>query len=148
MKKYLFILITFLFISMVKAQAISQSAVPEKVKSYVTQNYPKFKMAEWEYNKKRKAYSASFYENGKHIMLFISEGGELLYSKEDIFTREIPSKIISHINKEYPNSEVTGGYKELKNNVVTYCVEITLIGKNSNNSKTMIFDMNGNILKN
>lgn len=148
MKKYLFILITLLSISTVKAQEMSQSAVPEKVRSYVTQNYPKFKMAEWEYNKKRKTYSASFYENGKHVILSISEGGELLYSKEDIFTREIPSKITSYINKEYPNSEVTGGSKEFKDKMVTYDVEITVIGKNGSNSKTMIFDVDGNILKN
>ncbi|MFR9166159.1 MAG: PepSY-like domain-containing protein [Dysgonomonas sp.] len=128
--KKIILLFSLIFITVnIYSSDIPESAVPAGVKSYITKHYPAAKNIEWEYKNKKDYYEAEFYLDGREIKLEIDSSGKLLYSKEDMFIKDIPAFATSYIKKNYPNTEILGANKRVKDGQTSYSVGVAILNK-------------------
>lgn len=147
MKMYLFLIACFLGGS-VFAGNIKESAVPAKVKAYVTAHYPAATGMEWDYDDDDNVYEAEFKIKGLEYKLEITPEGVLYASKEDLAVSALPETITAYIGQNYPDYRILGANKKMKAGKVTYDVGIK--GKNSHGQTrhhNIYFNEKGEVIK-
>lgn len=146
MKKIVLTSVLFISALILTAANINESSVPDNVKTFVTNSYPKARNIEWDKNKD--TYKAVFFINGLKTEMEISSTGELSSLIEGLFIKDLPQNIVSYMKTNYPQGEIQGGTKIVKGQSVTYKVEISVIDKKGKiKTQTLSFDDKGNILK-
>lgn len=151
MNKLVLILMTLLMVTIsANARDIRENQVPEKVKSYVTTNYPQAGSRKWEHKNKDHRlyyYRVEFKVNGKEVRLELEEDGSLISSREEISDSEIPEFIREYVQKNYNEVSILGVRKETERGETHYDVGVRF--KNSSGytrHRNIHFDTEGNLI--
>lgn len=147
MKIYLF-LIACILCGSVFAGNIKESAVPAKMKAYLTAHYPDATGTEWDFDDDDNVYEAEFKIKGLEYKLEITPEGVLHASKEDLAVSALPESINAYIRQNYPDYRILGANKKMKGGKVTYDVGIK--GKNSygqTRHHNIYFNEKGEVIK-
>lgn len=132
----------------IQAKDISPENVPTNVKAYVSKHYSKAKYIEWEYKSKKGYYEAEFKEEGREVKLRIDNSGKLIYSKEDILIKDIPSFATNYIKENYAGASILGANKKTSNGTTSYDVGIRFQNSRGyDRHRNIVFDNKGNVIK-
>ena len=113
------------------------SKVPVAVKAAFAKQYPGI-TAKWE--KEDGLFEASFKQNGSSISAMYETNGILKETETDIKVNELPSAVQAYVKEHYKGKSIKEAAKITKaDGTVNYEAEV--------NGKDVIFDMNGNFLK-
>ncbi len=93
------------------AGSISSSMVPAQVKEAFAKQFPQAQVLEWDYEDDENAYEVEAKVQRAEIKALYRENGELIRSKEDVSTHQIPSFVLEEIQKNWPRAEVLGANK-------------------------------------
>jgi hypothetical protein len=119
------------------AQKLDASKVPVAVKAAFAKQYPGI-TAKWE--KEDGLFEASFKQNGSSISAMYETNGTLKETETDIKVNELPAAVLAYVKEHYKGKTIKEGAKITKaNGTVNYEAEV--------NGKDVIFDVNGNFLK-
>lgn len=150
-KLVLSLMIFFMIIASAVAKDIRENQVPEKVKSYVTTNYPRADDKKWEYkNKDNRSYyyRVEFEVDGKEVRLELNEDGSLISSREEISDSEIPEFIKEYVQKNYSEVSILGVRKETEGGQTYYDVGVRFKNANGHTRHRNIhLDTEGNPIK-
>lgn len=84
------------------AGSISSSMVPAQVKEAFAKQFPQAQVLEWDYEDDENAYEVEAKVQRAEIKALYRENGELIRSKEDVSTHQIPSFVLEEIQKIGP----------------------------------------------
>ncbi|WP_222166160.1 PepSY-like domain-containing protein [Edaphocola aurantiacus] len=138
MKKLIFLLAAVASVSFALAQKVSDTKVPEVVKSVVHQHYPNAAELKWE--KEEDHYEAGFKVTATGYSLLINASGQILETEVAIGIDALPVGVKAYIAKHYPGKKIKEAAKITDaKDAVTYEAEV--------NGMDLIFDNTGKFLK-
>ncbi|MEI6628367.1 MAG: PepSY-like domain-containing protein [Alphaproteobacteria bacterium] len=136
MKRILLLCLTVATIS-VNAQKLSESKVPEAVKTVFTKGYP---ATEGKWAKVDGNYEVSFDKDAKKMTQVIKPNGNLVQTEYAITVNELPKTVLEYLNTHYKGVKITEVAHLLKpNGDVQY--ETVVKGKD------VLFDKDGKFIK-
>jgi hypothetical protein len=139
MKNLVILVVVFAFISV---SAFSQKNPSEIVKKEFSKKYATAQSVKWDTEGKNE-WEAEFTMDGKKMSASFDESGKWLESETTITDKDLPSSVISVLNKDFP------GYKkspiEIFESPAMKGFEIGL--KKGVTSLEVVFDINGKIIK-
>jgi len=119
------------------AQKLDAAKVPAAVKASFTKQYPGV-TPKWEMEDGK--YEASFKKGSEAMSAMFEPNGTFTESEADIKVAALPAAVLAYIKEHYKGKIIKEGAKITKaDGTVNYEAEV--------NGKDVIFDMNGNFLK-
>jgi Putative beta-lactamase-inhibitor-like, PepSY-like len=131
------ILFAFIYIS-----AFSQKNPSEIVKKEFSKKYATAQSVKWDSEEKNE-WEAEFTMDGKKMSASFDDSGKWLESETTITEKELPSKVVETLNKDFQNYKK--GHIELFESPGMKGFEIGL--KKGDISLEVVFDNNGKIIK-
>lgn len=139
--KNLFITIAFVSSSILFAQTIKKTAIPDIVKENFSKEFPTNK-ANWGIEKSN--FEAEFKMNGINTSAVYDKNGHRLELEVDMKIKELQTSILDYLKKNYPTYKITEAAKITNDkNVITYEAEI----KKDRKSFDVLFDSEGKFTK-
>jgi hypothetical protein len=119
------------------AQKIDAAKVPAAVKTAFAKQYPGT-TAKWE--KEDGKFEAGFKQDGNTVSVLYEANGTMTESEMDIKVTDLPAPVLAYVKEHYKGKSIKEGAKITKaDGTVNYEAEV--------NGKDVIFDANGNFLK-
>lgn len=138
MKKIALVFIASAFTSVMFAQQIKESEVPEAVKSAMKKKYSSVKVTKWE--KEDGYYEAGFTKDKIKNSVLLDGKGNIKESEFEIPVNNLPKGVAEYVKKNHPKATIIGAAKITDSKgVITYEAEIK--------GKDLFFDSNGKFLK-
>ena len=132
-----FIAVTATFSLPVQAQKIDASKVPSGVKNNFKKQFP-HSIAKWE--KENGGYEANFKQNGNSMSAMFDAGGVFTESEMGIKITALPTNVLAYLKEHYKGKAIKEGAKITKaDGTINYEANV--------NGKDVIFDANGNFIK-
>jgi hypothetical protein len=139
MKNLVILAIAFAFIS---SSAFSQKNPSEIVKKEFMKKYATAQSVKWDSEEKNE-WEAEFTMDGKKMSASFDDSGKWLESETTITDKDLPSSVISVLNKDYQGYKK--GHIEIFESPAMKGFEIGL--KKGDTSLEVVFDNNGKIIK-
>lgn len=138
MKKVMLMTMTVLAVLLSFAQKNQDKDVPTPVKASLQKRYPATKGLKWE--KENGNYEAEFEVGETQYSVLIDNAGNILETEIEISSDALPTKAKEYVAKNYVGQKVKEAAKLTDaKGTVTYEAEV--------NGKDLIFDSNGNFIK-
>ena len=138
MKKVTLLFFTSAFTSVMFAQQIKESEVPEAVKSAMKKKYSNVKVTKWE--KEDGYFEAGFTKDKVKNSVLLDAKGNIKESEFEIAVSNLPKGVAENVKKNHPKATIIGAAKITDSKgVITYEAEIK--------GKDLFFDENGKFFK-
>ena len=138
MKKVTLLFFTSAFTSVMFAQQIKESEVPEAVKSAMKKKYSNVKVTKWE--KEDGYFEAGFTKDKVKNSVLLDAKGNIKESEFEIAVSNLPKWVAEYVKKNHPKATIIGAAKITDSKgVITYEAEIK--------GKDLFFDENGKFFK-
>ncbi len=138
MKKVTLLFFTSAFTSVMFAQQIKESEVPEAVKSAMKKKYSNVKVTKWE--KEDGYFEAGFTKDKVKNSVLLDAKGNIKESEFEIAVSNLPKGVAEYVKKNHPKATIIGAAKITDSKgVITYEAEIK--------GKDLFFDENGKFFK-
>lgn len=138
MKKLIILIAVVASAAFATAQKVSETKVPEMVKSVLYKKYPNAQKLKWE--KEGNNYEAGFVVATTSYSLLINASGSVLETEVAIGIDALPAAAKAYILKTYPGKKIKEAATITDSeSIVTYEAEV--------NGKDLIFDNMGTFLK-
>lgn len=108
--KTLFLILLSSLIGMA-LHAVKEEEVPQPARDLVIRQYPKAVKVDWDFEKEDGYYEAEFEIDKLKYELYISPGGELLRSKEQILIKDVPDPIATYVQTHHPDHVIRKAVK-------------------------------------
>jgi len=95
----------FLFACLCLVKSAIALDVPEVVKNSFKQKFPNITNVKWEKEEKNE-YEAEFKLDGKEMSSNFSADGKWLETETEISKEQVPSEVVSGLNKEFPKAKI------------------------------------------
>lgn len=123
------------------AQEIPEAQVPASVVAAFKKDFPQATETKWE--KKADTHTVKFKVNGVEHKGWLDGNGKLVKHKTDIKESELPAAVTATLKKEYSAFKVSGVYKMLEGNAITYEMDL----KNDQEKWEAVFAEDGKLIK-